>query len=266
MRTRAIIRTGCIDAFLVAGRPFEAFVDVYASRIRHPESFLTPALVRARFIDADMLAIVLSLGTFIDVVTLGTIDSARLKTLLARADRGTVYRSADLLAAAVKLILTRIGRSTGAVPAHVTRQTFATEGSHGVDARSTLVANPVIIRAFVDVDATSLVLRQLVSGRTGAEVTADGVGANVGTLAVPLLALIDVQTVRLVGVQVMSRVTGARVATWQVHALVGAIVMIGQTLVHVRAILLIVRHQDVAGGTLATITALGVYALVRTDS
>lgn len=211
-----------------------------------------------------MLAVVLSLGAFVYVVTLGTIDSALLKTLLARAHRSTVYRGADLLAAAVKLILTRIGRSTGAVPSHVTRQTFAVEGSHGVDARGALVANPVIIRAFVDVDAASLVLRRLVSDRTGAEVTADGVGTNVGTLAVPLLTLVDVQTARPVGVQIMSSVTGARVTTWQVHALVAAIVMIGQTLVRVRAVLSVVRHQNVTGGTLATITALGVYALVRT--
>lgn len=43
----------------------------------------------------------------------------------------------------------------------------------------------------------------------------------------------------------------------------GAIVTIGQTFVHVHAFFLIVRHEDITGGTLATITALGVYARVR---
>lgn len=233
-----------------------------ASRIHHPKSFLALALVRARFIDADMIAVVLSLDAFVDVVTLGSVDLALLKALLARAHRGTVHGDADLLAAAV-LILTRIGRSTGAVPRHVTRQAFAAEGSRDVDARGTIVASPVIVRAFVDVDAASLVPGQLVAGRTGAEVAADRVGADVGTLAVPLPTLVHVQAGGSVDVQVMSRLTGAHVAARQIHALVAAIVTIGQTLVHVHAVLPVVRQQGIAGGTLATITALGVHARVR---
>lgn len=298
-RTRAIIRTGCIDAFLVARCPFDALVDVYtgivlesisrlalatitarhvgafvaladtsrafvdvdASRIHHPESFLTFALVRARFIDADMIAAVLSLA-FVDVMTLGIIDPALLKTFLARAHRGTVHRDANLFAAAVALVLTRIGRSTGSVSRYVTWQAFAAKGSQGVDA-CRIITITVVVCAFVDIDTGSLVLGQLVAGQTGAEVAANGVVANVGTLAVPLLTLVDVQAGGLIGMQVMSLVTGARVAAQQVYAFVGAIVTIGQTLVHVHALFLIVRHQDIASGTLATITTLGVYARVR---
>lgn len=84
-----------------------------------------------------------------------------------------------------------------------------------------------------------------------------------GAIAIPLPTLVDVQAGRLVGVQVVSLVAGAHVAAEQVHAVVAAIVVAGQALVHVHAVLLVVRHQDVAGRALAVIAAHGVHARVR---
>lgn len=260
-RARAIIRTGGIDAFLAARSSFDAFVDVYtsivvesisrlalatitaryvgafvaladtsrafvdvdASRIYHPKSFLTSALVRARFVDANMITIVLSLA-FVDVVTLGTIDPTFLKTFLAQTHRAAVHRDANLFAAAVKLVLTRIGRSTGSVPRYVTWQTFAAKRSHSVDACRTITTT-VIARAFVDVDTGFLVLGQLVACRTGAKVAANSVSADMGTLAVSFLTLVDVQTGESIGVQVISLATDAHVIARQVDAFVGAIVI-----------------------------------------
>lgn len=92
---------------------------------------------------------------------------------------------------------------------------------------------------------------------------ADGVGADVRTAAVLLFALVDVQTGGLVRVQVVAFVAGTDVAAQQVHAVVGAVVTTGQALVYVDAVLLVVRHEDVAGRALAVMTALGVDARVR---
>lgn len=158
-----------------------------------------------------MVAAVLSLA-FVDVMTLGTINPVLLKTFLAQAHRGAIHRHANLFAAAVMFVLARIGRSTGSVSRYVTWQAFAAKGSQGVDARR-IITTAVIVRAFVDVDTGSLVLGQLVADRTGTEVAANSVVANVGTLAVSLLTLVDVQAGGFIGVQVMSLVTGAGIAS-----------------------------------------------------
>lgn len=93
---------------------------------------------------------------------------------------------------------------------------------------------------------------------------ADGVGAIMRAVAIPLEALINIQASGIIGVQIMSFVTGAHVTAQQVHAVVSAIVATGQALVHIHAVLPIVRHQNIAGRALAMITALGVHAGVRT--
>jgi len=61
----------------------------------------------------------------------------------------------------------------------------------------------------------------------------------------------------------MSFITSAYVTAQQVYTVMCAIVMAGQTLVHIYAILPVVRHQNVASRALAVITTLGVYADVR---
>lgn len=180
----------------------------YASRIHHLESLLTSAFVRTGIVDASVIATVLFLA-LVDITTFETIDLVLLESFLARAYRGTVHCGADLFAAAI-MVPTRIGRSAGPIPQFVIRWTLAVEGPHGVDAL--VIAATVVDCTFVDIDAGLLVLRQLVARRTGAEVTADDVGAVMRALAISLETLVDIQTGRIVGMQVMPFVAGAHVA------------------------------------------------------
>jgi len=145
----------------------------YASRIHHSESLLTSAFVRARIVDANVIAAVLFLA-LVNIVTFEIIDLVPLKAFLARAHHDIVHRSADLLAAAV-VILARIGWSTRSIPRLVIRWAFTAEGSHGINAL--VITSAVIARAFIDIGASFFIQRQLVARRTGAEIAADGIGA-----------------------------------------------------------------------------------------
>lgn len=86
----------------------------YASRIHHLVSLFTSAFIRTGIVDANVIATVLFLA-LVDVTTLETIDLVLLEAFLARAYHGAIHCGADLFAAAI-MVPTRIGRSAGPIP------------------------------------------------------------------------------------------------------------------------------------------------------
>lgn len=121
-----------------------------------------------------------------------------------------------------------------------------------------------LLLALVYVHAILLVLTELVTHGTATEMATYRVGAFVRTTAVTLETLVYVQTRGSVAMQIMSLVTGTYVTTEKIRTVVRAIVFPRKALVHVYATLLVLRHENVTGRTLAMIPALRVNALMRT--
>jgi len=72
-----------------------------------------------------------------------------------------------------------------------------------------MITSAVVTQALVDIDASLLVLWQLVARRTEAQVAADGVGTIMWAPAIQFETLVDIQAGKIISVQIMSFVASA---------------------------------------------------------